>query len=136
VAGIVALAAGLLAAGSLWLPWARSGTVDRDAFELVRSARALDVATGWREVLATFVVLVPAIALAAVLARFVAPGRWRGVVAPALAAVAGGIVLAFAGIVDRSPLGARAGALVGAVAGASAILATVVVHVTHRPTRR
>ena len=133
----ISLVCGLVAAGSLWLPWARSGTVDRDAFELVRSARSLDLATGWGAVLAAGVVLVPAFAVAAVLVRLVAADRWRGLAGPVMSAVAGGIVLGFAGVVHRSPLGPRAGAWLGALAGALAIIATVLaVYVTGRPTSR
>ena len=81
---------GVVAALSLLLPWARTGSRSRSSIDLMSSATALDIVSGWQR-----------------LAMFVG---WFGVVA---AAAAGLLLVAR----DRPRLGVRMGLVVGPALG-------------------
>ncbi len=113
----VAVVAALVAALSLLAPWARSGQVDRSMFELISSARALDLLSGFEVVLVgAAVVGVTVSASAGLLAA-----SWDRPRMAALSLVASGPILIVASVVvSRTPLRLAWGAIGGSTAGAIA----------------
>ena len=110
-------AAGLAAALTLLAPWARSGTTDHSSIDLLDSAGALDVISGWQRpaaLLAWYLVVVSAAtALLAV--------AWGRTTVGALALLPMGPIMTVAAvIVGRSSLPLRWGALAGVIAGLTA----------------
>jgi hypothetical protein len=100
---------------ALFLPWARSGEVQRNSFELVRSAERLEVGVPWVGPLAVVWFLIPAGAGLALLLLGV--GR---TVPAALLALAVGLVSAVLGmVVLSSSLDAGIAPVLAVVSGAA-----------------
>ena len=124
---------GVVAAFSLLLPWARSGDRTRSTVELMASATALDLVTGWQRVAMFVGWLVVVIAAAAGLA-LVAWDRPR-LGAMATAWVGPALALAVAAVV-ASPLGLAWGGWLGSGLGATASIGSGLVVLTHVSTRK
>jgi hypothetical protein len=104
------------------LPWARTGRSVRSGFALAHLAQRLDLATtGPMKALLVGVALLPLLAAAVWTAAAL---EWRRVMA-LLAAAAGGVAIAGAVIVWRSPVDALIGPVVSVVAGAAAVAGAV-----------
>ena len=100
------VAATAVLAATAFLPWTRSGQVDRSGWSIVSSARRLGVVdSAGAELVVNAFYLVPALAFVAFVAYLLDRHRW--VAAVAVVAVVATVVVAVA--VIRSPLGARWG---------------------------
>lgn len=120
----IALISGVLGAVSMVGPWAASGRVDRSMFELISSASALDLLTGFEKgvVLAAVLVVTTSVAVALIAAA------WSRRRAAAIALVGPGpILLASALVVARSPLALAWGAVAGSAAGIAGSISAIIV---------
>ncbi len=109
-----ALVSGLLSALSLLAPWARSGRVDRSLFGLIASASALDLLSGFAEVVA----VVAVVAVAALVSVALVATAWsRHRIAAVALLGPGPILLVAAVVVARTPLALRWGAVAGSTMG-------------------
>jgi hypothetical protein len=111
------------------LPWARTGRTVRSGFALAHLAQRLQLATSWpMKALLVGVALLPLLAAAVWTAAAL---EWQRVMA-VLAAGAGGVAIAGAVIVWRSPVEALIGPAVSLVAGATAVAGAAVTAAQHR----
>ena len=122
-----AAASVVIVATVVLLPWHRSGTVERDGFEL---AGALDAAglvdTTWRRALLVGVYLLPFGAALAFTAAAAGRARLAGAAAvvTGVVAIAAALVTLDVGGRAAGPLATLAAGLVAVAAGALAVLAT------------
>jgi hypothetical protein len=112
-------ASGVLAAS--FLPWGRSGAVDRSSYDLVAAAVDLDVLEGGAAQAARAWYLLPAVLGAA----WLAGALGRPLLSTALAAVIGASGLTLAVVTVRSPLVEQPATTFTAIAGAIAISAAL-----------
>jgi hypothetical protein len=108
-----------------FLPWHRSGRVERDAFALARSAERVGLVTGGsRRILFVAVFLLPVLAAGTLLAATAGRSRWCGLAAvlSSFVAFAGAtVVLRLGGTHPVGPWLACPLALLALVSGASLI---------------
>jgi hypothetical protein len=129
VARAVALGAAAGVVAAAFLPWTVSGSVARDSFATVRSARLIGLGgPDWVTAALGAWYFVPALVLGAVLAAVL--GRDRG--AGAAAAGAGLAALVGALVVLRSPVAAGIGVIVAVPVAAVAVVAGGVLALTAR----
>jgi hypothetical protein len=123
----LAAAAGVL--GAAFLPWTVSGSVVRDSFATVRSARLIGIGgpDGVGVALGAWY-FVPAVVLAAVLAAVLGRERWAG----AASVVVGLAVLAGALVVLRSPVATGIGVIVAVPSAVVAVVAGAVLALSGR----
>lgn len=109
-----ALVSGLLSALSLLAPWARSGRVDRSMFGLISSASALDLLSGFAEV----VVVVAVVAVAILVSLALVATAWSHHRLAVVALLGPGPILVVAAVVVAgTPLRLRWGAAAGSTLG-------------------
>ena len=109
------------------LPWHRSGSVERDGFELAGALEAAGfVDTTWRRALLIGVYLLPLGAAAAFTAAVAGRGRVAGACAVVSGAVAGAAALVTIDVAGGAsgPVATLAAGLVALAAGALALLRT------------
>ena len=128
---IIVVALTVALAGSLLLPWVRSGAVDRSAWSLAGGARRLGVVdSALGEALLVVVFFVPALAFAAWIAA--ALDRPRFVSGFALAAAA--ITIVGALVVIRSSLDITYGVFIGTFTAVADCVAVIVLMTSRRRT--
>jgi hypothetical protein len=116
---VVTVAGAVGAAAAAALPWARSGRVVRSGFALARLADALGAADRFPlRGLVIAVAFLPALAAATWVAGVLDRRRWMA----GLGAMAGGVALAGAYVVWRTPVETGVGPVVAAGSGAVALV--------------